>query len=563
MKRIFLYVLNVIFVFPGFGFSQQSNVITGRISDGVLPIVGARVMILADTVWVTTDSTGKFILPTDRYQGDPAPVTAGKKGWFNGGWQIHKGENVDLTLEAVPKNDNPNYHWIDPEPAGGGMMGMMGGANNGACGNCHSNYYDLWEKSEMATTTHNPWVLDQYETAGAIKSTCADCHAPAAAVHNPGNTDLEEVADIGGVEAKGVSCDVCHKTSDVDVSIKPGVQTMHFTRLVGPSRRIGMMGMDAVVAYGPLADVVTQPMAASFNSTLSSSKYCSSCHLDGRQLPAGKQWDYKSVYPDAKSEEFQNGSVVPNQWTYYEWKNWQDGLVEGAPNKGQTCQDCHMNWTQELLPYDHYIAEGQGHMMESTIQKLRVRRDPSTIHPHTFEGANKTRLQNSAYLYLRPSSRGNNISVMTSVTNTNTGHRLPTGVTFRNILLVVSATDSTGKVLPLKSGSTIPNWGGVGDTSRGNYAGLPGIGYARITADDRGNLNVPFWEATKIVSDNRLRPREADSETFEFDGSNARNYVKVTAKLIYRRAFKPMADKYGWDTKDILMEEKSETVYLQ
>ncbi len=222
-----------------------------------------------------------------------------------------------------------------------------------------------------------------------------------------------------------------------------------------------------------------------------------------------------------------------------------------------------MNWTQELLPYDYYIAEGSRGMMMNMIRQLRVRRDPSTIHPHTFEGANETRLQNSAYLYIRPSLQGNNISVIFSVTNTNAGHRLPTGVTFRNILLLVTAIDSSGKSLTLSNGSTIPDWGGVGDQSQGNYARVPGTGYARITVDAQGNTNVPYWEATGIASDNRLRPRESDSQTFTFDAVDARNYVEITARLIYRKAFKPIAEQYGWDTGDILMEDQTETVYLQ
>ena len=559
MKRMLLSLLSASLLLPVIGVSQPSGAITGQVTDGVLPIVGARVMILADTVWTTTDSEGRFTLPTRRYNGGPVPVMVGKKGWFNSGWEIRKGErDVELTLNPVPNRDNEGYRWIDPEPTGGGMMG---GANNGACGNCHADYYDRWSQSTMANTTTNPWVLDQYETAGEDRGLCADCHAPAAAVHNPGKTDLMQVANRGGVEAKGVSCDVCHKTSDMAVNIATGVQSMQFTRMTGPSIRMGMMGMNAVVAYGPLADVVTDPMAASFNPDLSTSEFCSSCHLDGRKLSNGKTWDYQSVYPEAKPEEFQNGTVVPNQWTYYEWKNWQDGLEENAPNKGQTCQDCHMNWTEEMLPYDEFIVEGRGHMMPRMMQDLGIRRDPSTLHPHTFEGATTERLQNSAYVYLRPTLQENRLSIVITLSNTNTGHRLPTGVTFRNMLLIVRAVDSTGAAVALNEGPTIPQWGGSGSPENGNYAGLPGVGYARITADNHGNINVPFWEATKIVSDNRLRPREQDANTFVFDVSEATGYVEVSATLLYRKAFKPMAERYGWDTGDVVMEEKSEVIY--
>jgi len=220
-----------------------------------------------------------------------------------------------------------------------------------------------------------------------------------------------------------------------------------------------------------------------------------------------------------------------------------------------------MTWTKEMLPYDEFIVEGRGHMMPRMMQNFGIRRAPSTLHPHTFEGATADRLHNSAYVYLQPTVSENRLSATISMTNTNTGHRLPTGVTFRNMLLIVRAVDSTGSILELAEGPIIPEWGGVGSPGDGNYAGLPGVGYARITADDQGNINVPFWEATKIVSDNRLRPREQDANTFVFDLSGATGYIEVTAILLYRKAFKPMAKRYGWDTGDFVMEEQSEVIY--
>ena len=543
--------------------AQSNAVITGRVSDGILPIAGARVIIQADTAWVTTDSQGRFRLPVDRYRSNPVPVMVGKKGWFNGSWRLEKGRrNAELILAPVPQGDNPHYRWIDPAPSSGGMMGTMMGGGSQTCGSCHENYYDWWKESSMAKTTRNQRVLDQYKDAGAARKICADCHAPAAAVQAPGQTDLLKVAQQGGVETEGVFCDFCHKIKDVKVSFKPGVQTLKFSRIERPSRRLGMMSTRPVMAYGSLADVVTPPMAAGFNPALSKSEFCSSCHLNGRELPGKKTWDYKAVYPDASPEEFQNGRIVPNQWTYREWKNWQESLAANDPNKGQQCQDCHMNWTQDMLPYDKYIVRSAGGgMMNIMIRRLRVRRDPSTIHPHKFEGATVKRLQNTAFLLLRPSLQGNRLSVMVSVTNTNAGHRLPTGVTFRNMLLLVQATDSTGKILSQTGGPKIPEWAGKGSPGKGNYAGLPGVGYARITADDHGNINVPFWEATKIVQDNRLVPRKQDVQNFVFNAAKTRNYITVKATLIYRKSFKKMADKYGWDTGDVVMEKTSKVVY--
>ncbi len=561
--KLYFYLVPavIILLFTSVVFSQSSQTISGVVTDGVLPIAGVQVMVLADTTWVTTNQEGRFTLPVERYSGDLVPVMAAKTGWFNGGWEIEKGtRNIELQLKGVPSRDNPNYEWIEPQPSGGGMMGMMGGASLN-CGSCHANYYDRWRQSTMAKTTRNKRVLDQYETAGDAKWQCADCHAPGAAVHAPGQTDLKAVAARGGVKADGVFCDFCHKIKAVEVSPEPGVRTVTLNRIEGPPRRMGMMSMNAVFAYGTLADVVTPPMVPSFNSLFSKSEFCSACHLDGRELPNGKTWDYQSVYPEADPADFRNGRIVPNQWTYMEWKNWQNGLAADDPNKGQQCQDCHMNWTEEMLPYDEFIVEGRGHMMGNMMNQLGVRRDPSTIHPHTFEGATAKRLKNTAYLYVRPTLQGSRLSAMVSVTNTNTGHRLPTGVTFRSMVLVIEVTDSTGTVLKQVGGPTVPDWEGTGDRSQGDFGGLPGVAYARVTADDRGNLNVPFWEATRIVSDNRPLPMKQDVNTFIFDASQANGFISVKTTLIYRKAMKTVAKRYGWDTGDVVMEEKTEVVY--
>jgi hypothetical protein len=324
---------------------------------------------------------------------------------------------------------------------------------------------------------------------------------------------------------------------------------------------MGMMSMRSVFAYGTLVDVFTPPMSAAFNSLYSKSEFCSTCHLDGTELPADETWDFKSVYKDVNPKEFNNGHIVPNQWTYMEWKNWQDGLADDDPNKGQQCQDCHMNWTQDMLPYDDYIVKFHGNMMMNMMDQYAIRRHPSTLHPHAFEGATSNRLKNTAYLYIRANMQSERLSVMASMTNTNTGHRLPTGVTFRSMILTIEAADSNGNILQQLEGPKIPAWEGTGRPSQGNFAGLAGIEYARITADAQGNLNVPFWQATHIVQDNRPMPMKQDVNHFVFDAKQARGFIKVKATLIYRKAIKAVAERYGWSTRDVVMEEKAEVVY--
>src|SRR5262249_33597911 len=89
------------------------------------------------------------------------------------------------------------------------------------------------------------------------------------------------------------------------------------------------------------------------------------------------------------------------------------------------------------------------------------------------------------------------------LSNVGAGHDVPTGVTLRNLILLITARDREGAALPQVSGPTVPNWGGVGDPTRGNLAGLPGKGYARVLVDDFLAENVLFTAGAR----RRHRPR--------------------------------------------------------
>jgi hypothetical protein len=149
--------------------------------------------------------------------------------------------------------------------------------------------------------------------------------------------------------------------------------------------------------------------------------------------------------------------------------------------------------------------------------------------------------------------------------NTNAGHRIPTGETFRNILLLVEASDEKGEPLKQVSGGKVPEWGGTGPRAEGYYAGLPGKGFALVYADAQGNINVPFWKAVRVISDNRIRPRNTDESVYAFERPKGKGpaEVRVTARLIYRKTFKPLADAKGWKLEDIVMEEASEVLYVE
>ena len=150
-------------------------------------------------------------------------------------------------------------------------------------------------------------------------------------------------------------------------------------------------------------------------------------------------------------------------------------------------------------------------------------------------------------------TNGNKLNINVYITNTNGGHWVPTGETMRSVMLVINAVDSNGKPLKMKKGEQLPGWAGKGKVEAGNYAGLPGAVFAKVLQDDNGNLNVPFWRATSIAADTRIRPKTTVTLSYEFALKDPEDEPTVEAKLIYRPVMRPLAKSKKWSVDDILI----------
>jgi hypothetical protein len=516
-----------------------------------LPLENARVRIRGSEEFVTTDKEGRFTVPLK----NPGQrffqwiITAGKEGYINSGARYVPGNKVlPIFLQAIPDYDSSDYQMVITSPAGP-FPNNRGVKLEKDCGNCHTTILWEWGVSKMGKTTQNKEVLKAYERFIAEKNvnqqnTCADCHAPIAALDNPGKTDYGRAVRENYNLSKGIECDFCHKIRDVEVSNSPGVQSIKMSRLNAGNR---------FFEYGPYDDVVAMPMVAAYNPIYAKSEFCSACHQDAIKQPAGFSWDYEAVYPDAaRFPLYEKGQVIPNQWTYQEWLEWQESLPETDEDKGRQCQDCHMNWTKEMLPYYRYIVSGD-------VKNSATERSPETIYPHKFVGTSPKRLAGSARLFVDSHTADGVLEVTVGVTNVNAGHRLPTGEHTRNMILLVTAEDEEGNLLEFIDGSVVPEWGGNGD-QEGDYSGMPGKGYARVTADDSGTLNVPIWRAKRIASDNRIKAKENDESLYRFQlPSDAEEDIPVyvTATLIYRKDFRNGGDASYGASEDIIMQEKT------
>src|SRR5262249_18724887 len=155
---------------------------------------------------------------------------------------------------------------------------------------------------------------------------------------------------------------------------------------------------------------------------------------------------------------------------------------------------------------------------------------------------------------LRAHSRvdGGQLAVRVDLTNSGAGHDVPTGVTLRHLILVVTPKTKDGTILEQLSqggGPHVPDWGGAGDRAQNNCAALPGKGYARVLVDENLVENVLFTEAVGQY-DNRIPAGATDTTTYRFPLPKdwAKQDVQVETQLWYRRAFKPIADQRKWTT---------------
>jgi hypothetical protein len=129
------------------------------------------------------------------------------------------------------------------------------------------------------------------------------------------------------------------------------------------------------------------------------------------------------------------------------------------------------------------------------------------------------------------------------------------------MILLVNVTDENGQLLPMSAGERVPDWGGVGDSIDGYYAGLPGKGFAKILSELWTNVTPSgsYWNPTKILSDDRIAAFATDISTYIFAApAGGKANIKIT--LLFRRAFKELMDQKGWDVPDIIMEQQTFTV---
>jgi hypothetical protein len=466
--------------------------IRGRVTDAHGPLAEVRVRWKATALATQTDAAGRFRLPAR----PGGRVTAWKDGFLIAGARPG-GSPLDLRLTPLPAEDNETYEWVDPAPD-------PAGAHN--CANCHAEIYREWSASahgRSATGRHFRNLYDGTDWHGRPGvgwglvpehpdgiAVCASCHAPALPDGDPALFDLRK---LGGVAAKGVHCDYCHKVAGLGDGTVGLTHGRYNLRLLRPS--------EGQLFFGPLDDVDRGEDA--YAPLYRDSRYCASCHE----------------------------GVVFGVHVYSTYSEWLDSPARKA---GQQCQDCHMAPTGRMTN----IAPGHG----------GVERDPATLGNHRFFRGGQARMLRDGVKVSAELRRGpDGTAAAVRVRADGAGHRVPTGFIDRHLVLVVEGLTADGQALPARSGPTLPPAAGT------ELAGRSGRLYAKLLRDPDGKGPVPFWRAGAEPVDTRLTPGREDRADFLFPAA----VVRLRTRVLYRRFWPEVGRSKGWPDRDFTVWERT------
>ena len=388
--------------------------------------------------------------------------------------------------------------------------------DNEVCGSCHTEKLADYKNSLMGQTPHDQVFLQFYGATNAKgkkdgigfrafkpegESDCANCHTPGEVLDTGHELALEDTIKMG---SKGISCDYCHTIKDVKV-IYDKMTGRYDTRIWKTVTRAR-----GKTKFGPLKDAKSPYHGTAYSPIHQKPEFCAACHLNQEHLLSLD--------------------------TYDSWKKAFDtGVIT------QTCQDCHMPTGGKDRP----IAAG-GPV-----------RPASQIHRHTFHGGHNAEMVKKAVTVTPSVSvKDGTVNVSVDVKNSGAGHTFPGAATIRNVILVVDAVNTDGQPLRFTGDKKeiLPPLAGMGKAEN-DFGGRVGAMFARPFATKTGQAPTGGFNADHAIFDTRIKPGATTHRVFHFKAP-AKGRAKVRIRLIYRWTYKPMADKKGWDMKDIVITDK-------
>lgn len=358
-------------------------------------------------------------------------------------------------------------------------------SNPETCKTCHPRQFKQWSGSTMAYSAISP-TFNALEALGNAYSVsqgrpgfAAGGHGTALfcqSCHNPVDSALGNIptlADSNGQPMRnfasktgghGISCDVCHQISGPDTSTGLG-------RLGDGIANTAFVLSSGATKYGPLNNVQPNPMHDSFpaidingeDGYLRTSKFCGTCH-DVRTPPDAALAN--PVDPET-DEPFQR---LENLFT--EWKNGPYGPINNQVGGVVSCQDCHMDLGPPKAAGSY--AEGE----TTVFPRPNQVEEREEVRTHYFTGIDITLVDFPGQDDARRDSDGNLIGqvqrrkvlmesagkiavtapsiisggdtlpVVVHVTNSGTGHNLPSGFSQeRQVWVELIVSNGNGDVI--------------------------------------------------------------------------------------------------------------------
>ncbi len=424
-----------------------------------------------------------------------------------------------VAADEPPGSDNQgNDKWL--EPARSKLMRVIGGmpffphrANTTGnvvlnvkdfddaqvCGACHTEIYRQWRSSMMSQAWDEPIYRALLRraseaTGGRVDNFCTGCHTPIGLTTGQITSKLNRSSIEDSTKnhpLPGVDCETCH-----NISARTGLDNGAYV--------LSPRANGKPTKFGPRKDAVSPYHDTVYSALHTRSDFCATCH--------------NVTHPF---------SSVAVERTYDEW------LESPYSLGGETCQSCHM----------------PGFAGKAAIMGP----DREQVASHWFSGANATLLTHlgqhenaqRARDMLRRAGEihfqqlpaaitpGQYTTVEVKVANIGAGHKLPTGFPEgREIWIDFRVLDASGREL-YRLGSIE---GGKTEDDTRNFK-------VHLGDKDGNELDVEVWNATQILSDNRILPKGYDVREFSFlVPIEAVGPLTLTAELNYWPFSQKLAD---------------------
>lgn len=316
------------------------------------------------------------------------------------------------------------------------------------CKECHKEIYKNWKNAMHAMSLDDPIFKSSFMQSYLNTKGAAKFNC--LKCHAPMtliNNDYDLEKEI---TREGVTCNFCHSIKEVNPA----------------DRKTPFIFEKKGIMRGPLSNVASTAHGTEASALFKSSELCAGCH------------------------EYTNDKGIVILGTYSEWKG------SPYPAEGKQCQNCHMP----------LVA---GNVVKSDIKSSGQKQ----INLHAISaGHSVEQLQKAVKVEIEEIVESEDfLEVSVSVTNIGSGHKVPTGIPKRKLVLIVDVRTPNKYLSQHKE-------------------------YTRMLEDEKGNAIEKecevFLLAVKNSFDNRIGPRETRREIFVFAKPKDKK-ITVSARVEY------------------------------